>query len=97
METVAVFCIDTLKSIKNHLDSDYRGFVQKLAFFKPTHALPLRKNQILNMTLAPSPDIIYVMVSYIENRGIEKYLLIFVFSYYYISFSFLLMLSKKKK
>jgi hypothetical protein len=37
------------------------------------------------------------MVSYIENRGIEKYALLSAFSYYYISFSFLLMLSKKKK
>jgi hypothetical protein len=48
------------------------------------------------MTLTLSPDIVHVIVSYIENRGIEKYLLIFVLSYCYISFSFLLMLSKKR-
>jgi hypothetical protein len=48
------------------------------------------------MTLTLPPDIICVMVSYIENRGIEKYLLIFVFSHCYIYFSFLLMLSKKR-
>jgi hypothetical protein len=48
------------------------------------------------MALTLSPDIIHVMVSYIEKRGIEKYLLLFTFSYYYISFSLLLMLSKKR-
>jgi hypothetical protein len=49
------------------------------------------------MSLALSPDTVHVMVSYIESRGIEKYLLIFIFSHCYISFSLLLMLSKKKK
>jgi hypothetical protein len=72
------------------------GLYKSRHFLRDAYA-PSRKNQILNMTLTLSLDIIYVMASYIENRGIEKYLLIFVFSYCYISFSFLLMLSKKKK
>jgi hypothetical protein len=65
--------------------------------FQETHAPPLLKNLALNMPLVRAPVMVCVMVSYIENRGIENYLLIFVFSYCYISFSILLMLSKKKK
>jgi hypothetical protein len=49
------------------------------------------------MTLELSPVMVCAMVSYIENRGIEKYLSLSAFSYYYISFSLLLMFSKKKK
>ena len=58
---------------------------------------PFVKKFALNMPLAHSPVMVCVMVSYIENRGIEKYALLFTFSYCYISFSILLMLSKKKK
>jgi hypothetical protein len=33
------------------------------------------------MALAFSPDIVHVMVSYIENRDIGKYVLLFAFFY----------------
>jgi hypothetical protein len=62
-----------------------------------TRTLPFVKNPALNMPLAFSPDTVHVMVSYIENRDSEKYALPFAFFYYYISFSILLMLSKKRK
>jgi hypothetical protein len=68
-----------------------------VAFSRDAHAPPLVKNQALNMALALSPVMGCAMVSYIENPGIEKYLLLFFFSYCYISFSILLMFSKKKK
>jgi hypothetical protein len=58
----------------------------KAGIFQKTvspRARPPCEKSGFNMTLTPSPDIIYVMVSYIENRGIEKYLLIFVFFYYF--------------
>jgi hypothetical protein len=57
---------------------------------------PLVKKIILKMTLGISPVMVYDMVSYIENRGMEKYHLLSAFFYYYISFFILLMLSKER-
>jgi hypothetical protein len=56
-----------------------------------TRAPPDEKNPALNMSLAFSPDMVHDMVSYIENRDIEKYGLLFAFPFYYIYLFLLLM------